>query len=95
MSISKEEVLHIAELASLKLSEEEALKYTKDIQDILEMANRINEVNTDNITETVGTNGNFNVFRKDEIKNSISRDEILKNAPSHEDGMFKLPKVIQ
>lgn len=95
MSISKEEVLHIAELASLKLSEEEALKYTKDIQDILEMANRINEVNTDNITETVGTNGNFNVFRKDEIKNSISRDKILKNAPSHEDGMFKLPKVIQ
>lgn len=95
MAISKEEVKHIAKLSSLNLSEEEVTMYQKDMQDILEMANTINELNTDDIKETIGINGRFNVFRKDEIKQNVSKDELMKNAPSQDDGMFRIPKVIQ
>ena len=95
MAISKEEVIRIAKLACLNLSEKEIEMYQKDMQNILEMANQINEVKTDEIIETIGINGRYNVFRKDEIKQSISKDDLLKNAPSQDEGMFRIPKVIQ
>ena len=85
MSISKEEIIHIAKLASLNLSDEEINRYTNDMQD---------NVNTDSISETIGSAGNYNVFRKDEIKKNISKEELLKNAPSQDEGMFRIPKVI-
>jgi aspartyl-tRNA(Asn)/glutamyl-tRNA(Gln) amidotransferase subunit C len=94
MAISKEEIIHIAKLASLNLSDEEIDRYTNDMQEILEFANTVNEVSTENISETIGTNGIYNVFRKDEIKQSISKEELLKNAPSQDEGMFRIPKVI-
>jgi aspartyl-tRNA(Asn)/glutamyl-tRNA(Gln) amidotransferase subunit C len=94
MSISKEEIIHIAKLASLNLSDEEIEKYTNDMQEILEFANTVNNVNTDEIKETVGINGAYNVFRKDEIKQTVSKEELLKNAPSQDEGMFRIPRVI-
>lgn len=94
MSISKEEIIHIAKLASLNLSDEEIDKYTNDMQEILEFANTVNNVNTDDIKETIGTNGAYNVFRKDEIKQVSSKEELLKNAPSQDEGMFRIPRVI-
>jgi len=97
MSISKEEIIHIAKLASLNLSDEEINRYTNDMQDILEFANTINNVNTDSISETIEELVGYifvNVFRKDEIKKNISKEELLKNAPSQDEGMFRIPKVI-
>lgn len=94
MAISKEEVIHIAKLSDINLTEKEIEMYQKDMQDILAMANQINEVKTDDIVETVGINGRYNVFRKDEVKPSMSKEELLKNAPSQEEGMFRIPKVI-
>lgn len=95
MSISKEEIIHIAKLASLNLSQEEIEKYTKDMQEILEFANTVNNVDTEKIKETIGANDNYNVFRKDEIKQTISKEELLKNAPSQDEGMLRIPKVLQ
>lgn len=94
MTISKEEIIHIAKLANLNLSDEEIEKYRNDMQEILEFADTVNNVNTDNIKETVGANSNYNVFRKDEIKQNISKEDLLKNAPSQDDGMFRIPKVL-
>ena len=78
MSISREEVIHIAKLACLNLSDEEIEKYTKDMQEILEFANTVNNVNTDNIKETIGANSIWNVFRKDEVKQSMSKEDYWK-----------------
>lgn len=94
MAISKEEIVHIAKLASLNLTEAEIEKYANDMTDILEYANMINSVNTDAVNETIGANENYNVFRKDEIKESVNRDVLLQNAPSKDEGMFRIPKVI-
>lgn len=94
MEISREEIIHIAKLANLKLTEEEIEKTIYNMKDILNFANTVNNVNTDNVDESIGATKNYNVFRKDEIKEFGDRDILLSNAPEQEEGMFKIPKVI-
>ncbi len=94
MAISNEEVIHIAKLAYLNLSEEEIKKYTGDMQEILEFANMINNVNTEGMNETIGANENANVLRKDEVVKFENEEILLSNAPSQDEGMFRIPKVI-
>lgn len=94
MIINEDEIRHIAKLANLNLNEKEIKDYAKDLTDILGMANLINNVNTDNVDETIGSNGLYNVFRKDVIKQNTTRENLLSNAPSQDDGMFRIPKVI-
>lgn len=94
MQISKEEIIHIAKLASLNLTEQEIEKYTGDMEEILDLANTINNVNTDGFDETIGANEKYNVFRKDEVVNYNDKEGLLSNAPSQDDGMFRIPKVI-
>jgi aspartyl-tRNA(Asn)/glutamyl-tRNA(Gln) amidotransferase subunit C len=95
MAIDKNEVIHIAKLADLNLSENEIAGYTKDMQEILEYANMINNVNTDSMEETVLVDKEkYNVFRKDEVKEFKNKDLLMENAPSKEDGMFKIPKFL-
>ncbi len=94
MAINKKEIIHIAKLASLNLSEEEIEKYTNDMQEVLEFANIINSVNTEGMSETIATNKKSNVLRKDEIIDFENREILLQNAPSQDEGMFRIPKVI-
>ena len=94
MQIEDNVVLHIAKLARLKLDENELENYKKNLQEILDFADTINHVNTDDIGETIGINENYNVFRKDEIKQESNKEELLANAPSQDEGMFRIPKVI-
>ena len=94
MEINKEEILHIAKLADIKIKENEIDEYAKNLQDILNFAQIINNVNTDNVEESIGTANNFNVFRRDEIKEFEDKESLLQNAPEQEEGMFKIPKVI-
>ena len=94
MQIEDKDVLHIAKLARLKLADNELENYKKNLQEILDFADTINHVNTDDIGETIGINENYNVFRKDEIKQESNKDELLSNAQSQDEGMFRIPKVI-
>lgn len=94
MEIKKEEIMHIAKLASLKIKEEEIEEYRKNLQDILNFANTINSVDTENIEETNGANTNVNFFREDEVKNFEDENLLMQNAPEQENNMFKIPKVI-
>lgn len=94
MKVSKEELLHIAKLANLNLKEEEVDSYLLNLQDILNFADVVNNASTEGLKETIGVNSNYNVFRKDEIKEFGNREILLQNAPEQEEGMFKIPKVI-
>lgn len=94
MRIEDKDVLHIAKLARLKLDENELQNYKKNLEEILEFVDTINHVNTENIGETIGINEKYNVFRKDEIKQESDKNELLANAPSQDEGMFRIPKVI-
>lgn len=94
MKVSKEEILHIAKLADLEIKEEEIEKYALNLQDILNFANTVNNAPVDGLDVTIGANEKKNVFRKDEIKIFEDNEALLQNAPSKEQNMFKLPKVI-
>lgn len=94
MEVSREEILHIAKLADLEIKEEEIEKYALNLQDILNFANIVNNVPVDGLDVTIGANEKKNVFRKDEVKVFKDNEALLQNAPSEEQHMFKIPKVI-
>ena len=94
MEISKEEILHIAKLASLKIKDEEIEEYRKNLQDILNFAKTIDNVNTDNLEETNGASTNVNFLREDEVKEFDDKESLMQNAPDKENNMFKIPKVL-
>ena len=95
MKVSKEEILHIAKLADLTLNDNEIEKYALNLQDILNFANTVNNAPVDGLDVTIGANEKKNVFRKDEVKIFKDNGALLQNAPSEEQHMFKIPKVIQ
>ena len=95
MKVSREEILHIAKLANLNLKEEEIDKYILNLQEILNFANIVNNAPVEGLSESIGVNNNYNVFRKDEIVKFKDKEALLENAPEKERNMFKIPKVLQ
>ena len=94
MQVEREEILHIAKLACLNIKEEEIEEYRKNLQDILNFAETVNSMDTENISETIGSTSNINVFREDEIKEFKDKELLLQNAHEVESNMFNLPNVI-
>lgn len=94
MAISREDIIHIANLANLNLSENEIQEYSNSLTEILDFANMINSVNTDAVNETIAANEKYNAFRKDEIRQEVDKESLLQNAPSKDEGMFRIPKAI-
>ncbi|MCF0124692.1 MAG: Asp-tRNA(Asn)/Glu-tRNA(Gln) amidotransferase subunit GatC [Clostridia bacterium] len=94
MQVSKEELLHIANLASLKLEENEIDNYLLNLQEILNFANIVNNAPVDNLEITIGANEAKNIFRKDEVKRFEDTESLLENAAEKEQNMFKIPQVI-
>ncbi len=94
MSIQKEEVMHIAALSNLNLSEAEVEKYTKDLQEIVEFANQVNKVDTSKVSETAFITDSVNVFREDIVKESMKREDLLQNAPSSNGEAYSIPHVL-
>ncbi len=95
MSISKEDVKKIASLSRLEFNEEELEKFTTDLSNIVDFANTLSEINVDGVKPTAHILDIKNVFRKDEIKESYDREEILKNAPDSEAGCVSVPKTVE
>jgi aspartyl-tRNA(Asn)/glutamyl-tRNA(Gln) amidotransferase subunit C len=95
MQVSKEQLLHIANLARLNLKEDEIDNYLENLQDILSFAENINNAQTEGLGETIGATDKCNAFRKDEVVKFEDEDALLQNAPSLERRMFNIPKVIQ
>lgn len=94
MQVSKEEILHIANLAELTLEESEVEKYMENLQDILDFADVVNNAPVEGLDVTIGANEEKNVFRKDEVKVFDNINGLLQNAPEQDRHMFKIPKVL-
>ena len=95
MSVSKEDVKHIAKLSKLNLTEKELEKYTNELSSIVDFANELSNINVDGVKPTAHILDIKNVFRKDEVLPSYDREEILKNAPSKDAGCVSVPKVVE
>ncbi len=94
MKIKKEDIKHIANLSMLNLSDEEIEKYTKDMEQIVGFANKVNEIDTSSTEISAFSNDNVNVFRKDEVRKSLDRELLLSNDPSSNGEAYSIPNVM-
>ena len=95
MNIDKETVDKIAHLARLELTEDETVETIKDMNQILDFMAKLNELDTAGIEPLVYMTDEINVFRDDEVKQVITTQEALQNAPKHNDEYFLVAKVIE
>lgn len=94
MKISKEELLHIAKLSDLEIKENEIEEYLKNLEDILNYTETIDKIDVSKLDETIGATEDYNVFRKDEVKQFDNIDQMMENVPEVDRNMFKIPKVL-
>ena len=93
--ISRDDVLHLAQLSSLQLSDDEIDSLAADIANILGYVEQLNELNTDNVEPTYQVTGLTNVWRSDDVASgSISSRQLLALAPASQDNQVKVPKVL-
>lgn len=95
MKITREQVEYVARLARLEMSEEEKETFTRQFDSILSYMDKLNQLDTEGIEPTSHVLPLSNVFREDEVKPSLPRDEALANAPDPKDGFFRVPRVIE
>ncbi len=94
MKITKDEVMHVANLARLDMDEASIDKFADQIGTILEYVDVLNRVDTQGVTPTSHAISLTNVFRKDQEKDALQRDKALANAPEKEGGAFTVPRII-
>ncbi|MBO5143076.1 MAG: Asp-tRNA(Asn)/Glu-tRNA(Gln) amidotransferase subunit GatC [Clostridia bacterium] len=95
MEITKKDIEHIADLSMLNLSEQEIERYTKDMQDIVSFAEQVNEVDTEGVDISAFALETSNVFRKDEVRESLERESLLQNAPSTNGEAYQIPSMME
>jgi aspartyl-tRNA(Asn)/glutamyl-tRNA(Gln) amidotransferase subunit C len=94
MAVTIKDVEHIAKLAKLEFTDAEKEKFTHQLNQILEYVEQMNKLDTSHVEPLSHVIELSNVFRADEVKQGVSTEEALKNAPSKTEEFFKVPKVI-
>ena len=95
MQIPPELIKYVESLARITLTEDEEKKVGKELQDILTYIDTLNELDTTGVEAMSHSFPITNVLRKDEVKPSMSPDEIVANAPESQDGAFVVPKTVE
>ena len=94
MKITPELIKYLESLARITLSEEEEKKVGNELQDILTYIDKLNELDTEGVEAMSHSFPLTNVLRADEVKPSMSPDEIVANSPESQDGAFVVPKTV-
>jgi len=94
--LTKKQVLHVAELSNLKLSDAEIKKFTPQLDKIIEFVEVLNEVDTKDVLPTSQTAGLKNVLREDAIKPSsvLTVDEAVSGTDNIHNGLVKVPAIL-
>ena len=95
MKLSREEVLHIALLARLGLTEAEVDKLREQLSNILENFEALQQVDTSGITPTAQSIALQNVVSNDEVADSLPPSQVLANAPQKDGGFFRVRAVLE
>ncbi|EQB62960.1 MAG: aspartyl/glutamyl-tRNA amidotransferase subunit C [candidate division Zixibacteria bacterium RBG-1] len=95
MAITIQDVEHIAKLARLRLTEEEKLRFQKELGKIIEYFDQLKKLNTDGVPPTTHVVPLENVLREDAVKPCLSVEEALANAPDRKGNYFRVPKVVE
>ena len=94
MSLSLEEIRHVAALARLGMDEDELERMQESLSSILDHIDMINELDTDSIDPTAQVVAMDNVWREDEAEESFSQETALENAADSRDGFFAVSAVM-
>jgi aspartyl-tRNA(Asn)/glutamyl-tRNA(Gln) amidotransferase subunit C len=89
--IQREQVLHVARLARLRLGDDEVERMAGELSAILEHVERISELDLDGVEPTTHVVRLENVLRPDEPRPSLPREKALEPAPDPDDGAFRVP----
>lgn len=95
MSVTNDQVRHIARLARMAMSEEELERLVPELNNILGWVEQLGEVDTDGVEPLTAVIGQKLRLRADVVDDGNIRDEILANAPDAQHGFFAVPKVIE
>lgn len=95
MSVSREDVQHVAQLARLEFSEQEEAQMAEELSQILDYVDKLNELDTSGVPPMSHVLDVTNVFRPDEVKGRIDRDQALEPAPEDDGEYVRVPKVIE
>ena len=95
MTLTLEEVEHIAELARLKISPQEKNRYREQLSEILEYASRLGDVDTSGVNPTSSVLPDRSVLRNDEPRPGMGLMALLHNAPDVEKDQFRVPPVLE
>ena len=91
--ITIKDVEHVAKLARLDLTEDEKVKFSKQLGDVLKYVDQMNEVDTTNVKPMSQAIEFFNVMREDKEEYEQTKEELMQNAPDREGDFFKVPKI--
>ena len=92
--ITRADVVHVARLARLALTEDELASLTRELGAILDHAARVSALDTADVAPTAHPLPLANVFRPDDPRPGLDRDEVLSQAPEAEDGRFRVPRIL-
>lgn len=95
VQLSKEDIEEIADKVRIAVTEEQAEQYAEELTEVMKEVSILNELHTDDVQPT--THGGVNdksVLRKDEVKQIITQEDALKNAPDEQDGHFRVPSIM-
>lgn len=95
MSLTPEQVRHIARLARVGLSDADVEHFSGQLSEILDYFERLRQVNTDDVPPTAHTLDLHNVMREDDTRPSWPGEDVLKNAPLREDQYFRVRAVLE
>lgn len=94
MAITLDDVDYVAKLAKLQLADDEKEDYAQKLNSILHYMEQLQDIDTKDTPTTTHVLPLENVFREDELKEGLSLDKALANAPDTQDGYFKVPKIM-
>jgi len=95
MEVNDTLVEKLANLSRLEFTDQEKEAIKTDLQRMIHFVEKLDELDLTDTEPLLHMSSNINVLRNDERKTSVSREEGLKNAPSHDGKYFKVPKVIK
>jgi aspartyl-tRNA(Asn)/glutamyl-tRNA(Gln) amidotransferase subunit C len=94
MAITREEVLHVAKLARLELTEEEVERLTGQLSAILEAVSKVSELDLTDVPPTSHPLALVNSWAEDEPRPSLELDEVFANAPARDGDLFRVPPTV-
>ena len=95
MALALEDIYRIAELAHIDIDEEQAVKMQGELNDIFQMIENIQAVDTTNVEPMMHPHDDTQRLREDKVEFGNNREENMKNAPEQYEGMFLVPRVVE